>query len=118
MRSVNVAELRDQLSAFLQLVRAGEEIVVRDRNVPIARILPLHDRIELDERSLVASGQMTLPKRNFDEDRFWSIGRGARRNPNLRRAIRRALEKEREEAYASFLGYQRHPAPLRSRASK
>ena len=41
--TVNIAELKDQLSSFLQRVRAGEEIIIRDRNLPIAKIVPLHE---------------------------------------------------------------------------
>jgi prevent-host-death family protein len=39
--SVIIAELKDQLSSFLHRVRAGEELVIRDRNLPIAKIIPL-----------------------------------------------------------------------------
>src|SRR5208282_2235909 len=41
MQSVNIAELKNRLSAYLQQVRAGEEIVIRDRNLPIAKLTPL-----------------------------------------------------------------------------
>ena len=33
MKTVNIADLKNQLSAYLQLVRNGEEIIVRDRNL-------------------------------------------------------------------------------------
>src|SRR5580658_6714404 len=39
MRTVNIGELKNQLSAYLQYVRNGEEVVVKDRNTPVARIL-------------------------------------------------------------------------------
>lgn len=45
MRTVNIGELKNQLSAYLQYVRNGEEVIVRDRNAPVApvaRILPIH----------------------------------------------------------------------------
>ena len=41
MRSVNIAELKNSLSAYLRLVRDGEEVVIRDRNRAIARIVPI-----------------------------------------------------------------------------
>jgi hypothetical protein len=34
MRTVNIGVLKNQLSAYLRYVRNGEEVVVRDRNVP------------------------------------------------------------------------------------
>ena len=36
MKSVNIAELKDRLSGYLNDVKAGEEILVRDRNQPVA----------------------------------------------------------------------------------
>jgi prevent-host-death family protein len=38
---VKIAELTDQLSTHLRAVEAGAEIVVTDRNRPIARIVPV-----------------------------------------------------------------------------
>ena len=40
MKSVNVAELKNRLSHYLRLVRRGQAILVRDRDVVIARIEP------------------------------------------------------------------------------
>jgi hypothetical protein len=33
MQTVNIAELKNQLSACLHRVRAGEELLIRDRNI-------------------------------------------------------------------------------------
>ena len=118
MGTVNVAELKNKLSTFLQRARAGEEIVIRDRNLPVAKIVPLtvHE-MELEEASLVASGQMTLPKKRFNGARFWKIGRSARRYPKLKRAVQRAIEADREEKDTGLLGHKRHRPHLRSRSS-
>src|SRR5713226_548455 len=87
MRAVQVAELKNQLSSFLHRVRAGEELLIRDRNLPIAKIVPLREEeMELDEVSLVASGQMTLPRKKFDAERFWAIGEPDRKDPKLKKA--------------------------------
>jgi antitoxin (DNA-binding transcriptional repressor) of toxin-antitoxin stability system len=63
MRSVNVSTLKAQLSAHLQLVRNGEELIVRDRNRPIARIVPCiaGDYTEQQQR-LIAAGRLIPPK--------------------------------------------------------
>ena len=98
MRTVNIAELKDQLSAYLHQVRAGEELLIRDRNLPIARIVPLsEEEVDSDELSLVASGHMTLPKKRFREDQFWAIGSGLRSRRNLNHAIQSAIEADRKE---------------------
>ena len=57
MRSTNIADLRNHLTRYLQEVRAGEEIVVRDRQRPIARIVPFTvDDDDADDAALVAGG--------------------------------------------------------------
>ena len=40
MRTVNITDLKARLSAHIQSVREGEEVLVCDRNKPVARILP------------------------------------------------------------------------------
>ena len=40
MKSANIAELKAHLSEFLALVEKGEEVEIRRRNVPVARIVP------------------------------------------------------------------------------
>jgi prevent-host-death family protein len=56
MRSTNIADLRNRLTQYLREVRAGEEIVVRDRQRPIARIVPFTVDEDDDDTMLVASG--------------------------------------------------------------
>jgi prevent-host-death family protein len=41
MRSVKIAELKDRLSEHLRAVEQGAEVLVTDRNRPIARIVPV-----------------------------------------------------------------------------
>ncbi|MFN2490008.1 MAG: type II toxin-antitoxin system Phd/YefM family antitoxin [Actinomycetota bacterium] len=41
MRRVKIAELKDRLSEHLRAVEKGAEVIVTDRDRPIARILPL-----------------------------------------------------------------------------
>jgi prevent-host-death family protein len=77
MRTVNIGELKNQLSAYLQYVRNGEEVIVRDRNTPVARILPIHaDSLSEHEAKLVASGAMTLPLEEMDWDAFFAAPAG------------------------------------------
>jgi prevent-host-death family protein len=59
MRSTNIADLRNRLTQYLREVRAGEEIIVRDRQRPIAKIVPFTvDGEDADDAALVASGLM------------------------------------------------------------
>lgn len=41
MKTVKIAELKDRLSEHLRAVENGAEVLVTDRNRPIARIVPL-----------------------------------------------------------------------------
>ena len=62
MRTVNIGELKARLSAHIKLVRDGEEVLVCDRNKPVARIIPCSVEDEPErERRLIARGIMTPP---------------------------------------------------------
>jgi len=116
--TVKIAELKDHLSSFLHRVRAGEELVIRDRNMPIAKIVPLHGEDgDLEELSLVASGHMTVPAQQLDQKRFWTIGGRVKKSSKIAKAIQQAIEAGRKD-YASLLGHKRNHSPLRTRAKR
>jgi prevent-host-death family protein len=119
MRSVQIAELKNRLSAYLQLVRAGEEVVIRDRAVPIAKIVPLGERdSDLDDQSLAAAGLMKLPEKRFDPARFWAIGRNVRAPKVSRSVLQRAMNAAREDLDVGFLGRKRGGSRLRPLSGK
>jgi prevent-host-death family protein len=64
MRTVNIADLKARLSSHIQRVRDGEEVLVCERNRPVARIIPcrLEDHTEQEQR-LIARGILTPPKK-------------------------------------------------------
>ena len=74
MRSANIAELRDRLTQYLREVRAGEEIIVRDRKRPIAKIVPL--TVDDAEAELVATGLMRKAQRPLAAA-FWRTRRAS-----------------------------------------
>ncbi len=77
MRTVNIGELKNQLSGYLQYVKNGEEVVVRDRSVPVARILPFRQDGGWErEAQLVASGALKMPEEAMDWDRFFLVPAG------------------------------------------
>ena len=45
MKRVKIAELKDQLSRHLRAVERGAEVVVTDRDRPIARIVPVDEGV-------------------------------------------------------------------------
>lgn len=64
MRTTNIAELKNNLSSFLADVKRGEEILISDRNKPIAKIVPLHNTSDfsVEELALAAEGILRLPE--------------------------------------------------------
>lgn len=44
MKIANIGELKNRLSEFLSYVEQGEEVEVRKRNVPVARLIPIKVR--------------------------------------------------------------------------
>ena len=95
LKSVNIADLKNRLSQYLKQVRAGNEIVVRVRNTPVARIVPIARDIDEDQelRVLAAEGKIRLGQGVVD-DSFWDLP--APRVPID--AIRRAMKWERDES--------------------
>ena len=88
MKTVNIGELKNQLSGFLQHVRNGEEVVVRDREVPIARIIPFRPDHEWErEAQLVAAGVLKLPEKEMDWDEFFAGPAGSVSQEDAIRAV-------------------------------
>ncbi len=52
MRTVSISEAKNGLSALLDVVKAGESVVITDRGVPVARIEPVSNRSDDDEGRL------------------------------------------------------------------
>ncbi len=44
MKKANIAEIRDNLSAYVAAVEQGEEVLVCKRNIAVARIVPIRPR--------------------------------------------------------------------------
>jgi prevent-host-death family protein len=68
-RTTNVVQLKARLSEYLRLVKAGNEVVITERGVPVARVVPLDDaqrtstrRTRLARSGLLKPGRGRLPK--------------------------------------------------------
>ena len=95
MRTVNVAELKNQLSKYLSFAKSGEEIVIRDRNLPVAKIVPIgvEDASE-EELLLVAAGKMRLPENPVELEKILKLPSERVRG----RVVTRALVEERNQS--------------------
>jgi antitoxin (DNA-binding transcriptional repressor) of toxin-antitoxin stability system len=94
MRTVNVAKLKDQLSKYLTFAKSGEEVVIRDRNLPVAKLVPfLAAGADAQELKLVAAGKLRLPKMQLDVKELLKLPTGTVKG---NKAIQ-AIVAEREE---------------------
>jgi len=94
MQTVNVADLKNNLSMWLEQVRNGEELLLKDHSTPIARLIPLTsgENLDIEEESLVAAGLMRLPLDKKKDD-FLDLP-APRVSPD---AVRTAIRAERDE---------------------
>lgn len=60
--TVGIRELRNNLRAYLQRVRAGEDVIVTDRGTPVARLTPVDEQKTTLER-LIEEGLVTPARR-------------------------------------------------------
>jgi prevent-host-death family protein len=78
MTNVSISELKARLSAFLDIVRQGEDVVVTDRGRPVARLTPIRG-VEFEESrrdALLQSGRLRAPSASLPAD-FWKRRRPA-----------------------------------------
>lgn len=52
MKSATISELKNRLSAYLAMVRAGEPVLVLDRDIPVAIIQKVAASADSDPRAL------------------------------------------------------------------
>jgi prevent-host-death family protein len=92
VRSTSIADLRNHLTRYLKEVRAGEEIIVRDRQLPFAKIIPLAYDDEAEDSALVASGLMQKAERALPAS-FWRA-----RRPSMERDVAaNAVSRDRDD---------------------
>jgi prevent-host-death family protein len=74
VRSVNVAKLKNQLSKYLTFAKSGEEVVIRERNLPVAKLVPF-SAADADNRELLlaAAGKLKLPTARLNLEEFLRI---------------------------------------------
>jgi prevent-host-death family protein len=77
MVSTSISKLKATLSAYMEQVKAGEEVLVTERGRPVARLVPVlrSDRVipdhllDLERAGLVRIGSTKLP------GNFWKLPR-------------------------------------------
>jgi prevent-host-death family protein len=71
MRSVSVARLKNQLSKLLTYARNGEEVVICERGLPVAKLVPFcAEDADSHDLSLAAAGKLRLPSARLNLKEF------------------------------------------------
>lgn len=99
MKRTRIAELKNNLSRFLDQVRHGETVLVIDRDQPIAQIVPLQGRPAgrgADQQRLARLERRGLIRRGSGRPPDWL---GKRKPPRLGRSLLRDLLAERESGW-------------------
>ena len=108
MRCASIAALKARLSEYVNAVKAREEIIVTDRNRPVAWFIDVGPSAQRDARldSLIRAG-LARPAESPLSRKFW----GARHPQDPRGRALGALMEEREGA-PKFLSHRAGPGAL------
>ncbi|MDE3150388.1 MAG: type II toxin-antitoxin system prevent-host-death family antitoxin [Acidobacteriota bacterium] len=73
MRTAKISELKAKLSAHIAYVKRGEEVLILDRNTPVAKLVSVGLAADHDERlqRLVAKGIVSPSIRLRKEGKEW-----------------------------------------------
>ncbi len=67
METVNIHEAKTNLSRLLSRVELGEEIVIANRGIPVAKLVPLHQPSKSRRQSLGRDQGKFLVPENFND---------------------------------------------------
>jgi prevent-host-death family protein len=97
MKRATISEAKNQLSALIRRVRNGEEVLILDRDVPVARLVPVGQPARRDEEQVLADlerrGVLRRASRRPDAGLLDRLGPP----PKIRGDILAALLADRED---------------------
>ena len=77
MAVTTVTDLKARLSAWLDTVRAGNEVVVTDHGHPVARLVPIDPTLSGSRLAALARAGLIRPASGRLPENFWSAPRPA-----------------------------------------
>jgi prevent-host-death family protein len=97
MRTAKISELKAKLSAHIQYVKNGEEVLILDRNTPVARLVSvgLIENEDARMRRLIANGIITPAKDPHNRAGFKPVPAG--NHPISREVMDQFWEEERAD---------------------
>ncbi|MGH7821966.1 MAG: type II toxin-antitoxin system Phd/YefM family antitoxin [Candidatus Binatia bacterium] len=84
MKVVNVSELKAHLSRYLRMASRGAQIVVNDRNEPIAQLGPLQAEALSWRERMAREGRLRVGTQNWGELKISRLERGVDIQASLR----------------------------------
>lgn len=108
MESVNIRELKNHLSHYLRQVRNGSELIVKDRNRIIARIIPAEpesapeinyeeEMLELARQGKVRLAKIPVTEEFVNEMLNEQLPRPKTKGRKAKEILRRIMDEERGE---------------------
>jgi len=94
MEKVTISELKNRLSAYLKKVRAGQSVLILDRDLPVARLERVEGSARGDDR-LTRLERAGLLRRSRHAPRVKELRAPA---PKSARSVTQALLDERRES--------------------
>lgn len=93
METVTISQLKNQLSAYLNKVRAGETVLIPDRDQPVARLERVPVEAGMDDRllRLERQGLLRRARKPLDLDAL------RRNGPSSEKSVLEALIQDRRE---------------------
>lgn len=76
MITAGIREVKNNLSRYLTQVKAGEEVVITDRGLPVARIVKENQRNKSVRNALlplIRNGVITLPARKINKENMGTV---------------------------------------------
>ena len=97
MTTVVLSDLKASLGEYLARVRGGEELMLIDEGIPVAKIVPIPkcDDEHADLADLIRAGLITPPRKKLSKDFLDRLPRIE--DPEGR--IRKALQEERDSGW-------------------
>ncbi len=70
---VSISTLKARLSAYIEIAKRGEEVIVTDRGRPVVRLSAVIgcDRLDARTRELIQTGAIRPPSKKLPAD-FWT----------------------------------------------
>ena len=96
MKRASITEAKNKLSALLDRVKRGEAILITDRDIPVARLVPAISVEDLESQfsALVSQGILELPIKALSKD-FYSAIPKAGQAANILHALLSNREEDR-----------------------